>query len=316
VSRSAPAERRTRAGAALLLASLWPALCGAVGLAPATTLAPGLMWMAPRQSGPAPDGPANVVVIAGAAHSLVFGTGQADADGRFILRQLASHALPPAQLALLPAALPGYVFGASALQAAGVPVGATDATAKLISQRCDQCLARLHEREGAAAMAGSRVPVADTVLAPPMRIDLGDRPVRLIALGWAAVPGELALFDEATATLVSAEVVCGAQLPRLHDADLDGWLAALTQLEALAPGRILPGRGGPLPPAAIGRTRDYLLGLREAVARAYRDGLGLAGAREALRLPGLAPEDAQAHAANVQILYLKLEAAELAGTSR
>ncbi|QID17440.1 MBL fold metallo-hydrolase [Nitrogeniibacter mangrovi] len=298
----------------VLLALLWHAACGAVGLTAPQVLDAGVLLIAPRHGGAAPDGATNVVMLAGRDHTLVFGTGQAYRDGRFLLDVLANRRLPPVRMALIPAGLPGYVFGAAALQDAGVPVAATAATAALVAQRCEQCLERLLAAHGEAIMAGSRVPVADETLHGATRVDLGGRRVRLIDLGWAAVPGELALFDEATATLVTAEAVTGEALPWLHDAQVTGWLAALDRLAALQPRRIVVGRGAPLPPAAIDRTRAYLVALRDGVREAYHNGLSLNEAMAALRRPGLTAEEARVHAANVQYLYLRLEKADLEGT--
>ena len=284
-----------------------------MGLGEARTIAPGVVWLAPRLAGPAPDGATGVVVISGARHSLVFGTGQAYGDGRAILRVLERKGLARVRLAVIPAALPGYVFGATALQHAGLTVTTTAATAALIAQRCEQCLARLRASAGEVPMAGSRVPVIAPSLAGDASLALGAREVRLLDLGWAAEPGEVALFDGATGTLVSAEVVTGDALPQLHDASLDGWLAALARLEALSPRRVLSARHGLLPPAAIRQTRAYLLGLGEAVRTAYAAGLSLAETQRAVRLPGRGAEAARVHAANVQAVFLQLEQADLAG---
>ncbi len=314
MSRSTRAEPWRHALA--LAGLLWHAAVGAVGLGAPEQMRSGLLLIPPQMAGPAPDGAANVVVLSGTRHSLVFGTGQAYRDGRFILDVVAQRRLPPIRRVFVPAALPGYVFGAAAFQDVGVPLAMTAGTADLVAQRCDQCLARLRESHGDVVMAGSRVPVADEVLAGETRIDLGNRTVRLIDLGWAAVPGELALFDETTATLVTAEVVAGQHLPQLHDGNLDGWLAALERIEALAPKRILPGRGGVLPPSAISCTRDYLVNIGKQVRNAYERGLSLSEAGEALRLPGASAEEARVHSSNVQILYLQLESADLGAGAR
>lgn len=294
-----------------LCLGLWTAVAAAVGLGEAQVIDAGLMVLPPLHAGPPPDGGANVIVLHGNRRSLIFGTGQAYRDGRQILDLVRLERLPDPYMAFIPAALPGYVFGGTALQHGGVALADTGATGDLINQRCDHCLERLRASDGDEAMAGSAVPVADVALMGEIRIDLGGRMVQVMDMGWAAVPGELALFDEATGTLVTAELVVGQGLPQLRDAHLDGWLQALDRIEALAPKRIVPGRGGVLPPSAIACTRDYLVNVGKQVRDAYARGQSLSEAENELKLPGATPDEARIHSSNVQVLYLQMEKADL-----
>lgn len=288
----------------------------AVGLGEPVPLDAGLIVLPPLHAGPPPDGGANVVILHGERRSLIFGTGQAYRDGRQILDVIRLTHLPDPYMAFIPAALPGYVFGGTALQHGGVAVADTGATGDLINQRCDHCLERLRVSDGDEAMAGSAVPVADVALMGEIRVDLGGRAVQVMDMGWAAVPGELALFDEETGTLVTAELVVGQGVPSLRDADLAGWLKALDRIEALAPKRIVPGRGGVLPPSAIGCTRDYLVNVGRQVEAAYERGLSLSEVEASMKLPGATAEEAVVHSSNVQRLYLKLEKADLGEATR
>jgi len=296
---------------------VWLGLCSAcglaVGLGEPRVIDPGLMVLPPVHGGPPPDGGANVVILHGDRRSLIFGTGQAYRDGRQILEFMRLEHLPDPYMAFIPAALPGYVFGGTALQHGGVALADTGATGELINQRCDHCLERLRISDGDEAMAGSAVPLADVALMGEIRVDLGGRMVQVMDMGWAAVPGELALFDEATGTLVTAELVVGQGLPQLRDAQLEGWLSALDRLAALAPRRIVTGRGGMLDPTAIECTRDYLVNVDRQVRDAYARGLSLSEAEDALKLPGASADEARVHSSNVQILFLQLEKAELGG---
>lgn len=291
----------------------WSGVVAAVGLGQPHTIEPGLIVIPPLHAGPPPDGGANVVILHGDRYSLIFGTGQAYRDGRRILDLFRQAHLPAPEMAFIPAGLPGYVFGGTALQHAGITLVDTGATGDLIRQRCDHCLERLRVSDGEEVMAGSAVPVADVALMGEIQVDLGGRMVQVLDMGWAAVPGELAIFDPATGTLVTAEMVVGQGVPALRDADLDGWLKALDRIEALAPRRIVPGRGGVLPPSAIGCTRDYLVNVSKQVRDAYERGLSLSEAEDALKLPGATAAEARVHSANVQVLYLRLEKAELGG---
>lgn len=295
---------------------LWSAWVMAVGLGEARVLDAGLIVLPPLHAGPPPDGGANVVVLHGERRSLIFGTGQAYRDGRQILDFIRFEHLPEPYMAFIPAALPGYVFGGTALQHGGVALADTGATGVLIEQRCDHCLERLRVSDGDEAMAGSAVPVADVALMGEIRIDLGGRAVQVMDMGWAAVPGELALFDETSGTLVTAEMVVGVGLPVLRDADIKGWIAALDRIATLAPQRIVPGRGEVLPATAIACTRDYLVNVDAQVRSAYERGLSLTEAEETLRLPGATAQEARVHASNIHTLYLRLEKADLGAGPR
>jgi len=288
----------------------------AVGLGAPRQIDAGLVVLPPVHAGPAPDGGANVTVLHGDRRSLIFGTGHSYRDGRQILELIRLEGLPDPYMAFIPAALPGYVFGGTALQHGGVALADTGETGDLINQRCDHCLERLRVSDGDEAMAGSTVPVADVALMGEIRVDLGGRTVQVMDMGWAAVPGELALYDETTATLVTAELVVGQGVPSLRDADLGGWLKALDRIEALAPKRIVPGRGDVLPPSAIACTRDYLVNMDRQVRAAYARGLSLSEVEASMRLPGATPEEAVVHSSNLQRLYLQLEGADLGPASR
>jgi len=117
------------------------------------------------------------------------------------------------------------------------------------------------------------------VLAPTQNISTGvqeivGRRLRLIALN-GHTAADLAIYDEASGVLFAGDLVFNNRAPTTPHADIDHWLSALDQLEAInrEPGfRVLvPGHGEVAGDAApIRQTRAWLnwlrAGLREAAA--------------------------------------------------
>lgn len=273
-------------------------------------------------SASAPGGEAgNVGLLVGRDAALLIDSGASHRQGREVLAALRRVTDRPVKLALLSHAGPEFLFGASALQEAGIAVSATRATAELIAQRCASCLERARVSQGEAAMAGSRVPVPDRLgegaAEGSFTVDLGGRQVTVLDLGWASLPGELAVFDPASGTLFAGGVVLAGHLPTLRDADLGSWGAALDRLAALPVRRIVPGRGPVGGPEVIARLRAYLLEVTAEVRRRYAAGLSLAATTAAADLPAYAAWDGypELHRQNVHHLYLALEREELAGVA-
>ena len=316
-----PAASSTHAALRLALLLFLLLLSGALD---AAGIAAGFVALAPgvfRYDGAAlaaaaPGGEAgNVGLVVGSEGALLIDSGASHRQGREVLAALLRVTDRPAQMLLISHGGPEFLFGASALQDAGVAVVMQRATAELVARRCAGCLDRAREAEGVAAMAGSRVPVANGLVQGDLKLDLGGREVSVLDLGWASLPGELAVFDPASGTLFGGGVVLSGRIPVLRDGKLADWLGALDRLAALPVRRIVPGFGPVGGREAVARLRAYLSELDAEVRRRYTAGLSLAAATAAVNLPAYAdwagyPE---VHRQNVHHLYLELEGEELSG---
>lgn len=284
--------------AARCAAEFEPVAPGAYALAGAALAAQG----APVEAG-------NVGLVVGNDAALLIDTGASYRQGREVLAALRRASERPPRLALVSHALPEFLFGAAALQDAGLRVVAHSDSAKLVAQRCRICLERAIGQYGAQAMAGTRVPALESVGAGDWQLDLGGRPLEVLDFGWAATPGSIGVFDRASGTLYAGGVVIAGRVPMLRDGDFDGWIAALGRIAKLPVQRVVPGHGPVVTLDAVAQLRAYLLELDAEVRRLYARGASLPEAVTEARLPAYAvwvgyPE---LHRQNVHYRYLAIE---------
>ena len=209
-------------------------------------------------------------------------------------------------------ARPEQVLGTGWFVEQGVPVLSHPETARLMKARCERCLAFLSEQVGAAAMAGTRIVLPRPALADGQDLDLSGRRLRAIVPGRAMLPGNTALFDEASGILFAGALVSLDVIPDLRDADPAGLLLALDGLAALPLTLLVPERGAPAAPSRLLEFRRYISGLQEKVGSAYRSGVSLAEAESACALPEFSAWSGYAslHPVNVRAFYKRLEEAD------
>lgn len=203
---------------------------------------------------------------------------------------------------------------------ADVRVQALAPTAARIARDGDTLAQNLYLLVG-SAMSGTavRAPAALTEPAlprqasvPPTRVDFGGRALQLIALQGHS-EADLAVYDEATGSLFTGDLVFFERAPTTPDADIAQWLAALDRLAQLPYRVLIPGHGPVVRgPQAIAQTRDYLGWVRDTLRDAAGRGLDM---NEAMRLK--APERLRRLAvlqAEWQRTVMHLYPAEEAGT--
>jgi len=254
----------------------------------------------------------NAGFIVGPRGVVVVDTGISRHAGREMLAAIARTTQQPVRLAILTQARQEFIFGAEAFRARGIPVLAHQRAAELMQARCQTCLTQLTETLGAAAMAGSRVPLPDWQIAGSLTLTFTGRSIELIAFEHAASPGDLAVFDRASGVLFAGGLVQIGRVPELRDGKLAGWLAALDALGQLPVRRVVPGFGPVQDAGGVRAARAYLADLREAVAARYRHGASLTEAIRQAELPsyGAWSGYAERQPLNVQNVYLTLEREE------
>ena len=133
-----------------------------------------------------------------------------------------------------------------------------------------------------SAIVYPTLPVQDT-----LDFDLGERVLRLQAWPTAHTDNDLTVFDLASRTLFTGDLVFGGHLPVL-DGRLLGWLAVMDQLQQMGARRVVPGHGATSDDLAVllAPQRRYLLALRDDVRAALRQRLTLAQAVDRI---GVAP---------------------------
>ena len=159
---------------------------------------------------------------------------------------------------------------------------------------------------------------ADQIVAPDLdvkdtlELDLGDRKLSLRAWPPAHTDCDLTVFDEASGTLWTGDLLFRERIPVL-DASVKGWLAAIGDLAKVPAKAVVPGHGkvGHDLAAALAPERRYLEALVVAVRADLAEGKSLNDAVVAMQVA--AGEKSQwllwdsAHAHNVARVYQELE---------
>ncbi len=283
-------------------------------------IAPGAFVLAgPALAASAPphEEAGNVGLLVGRDAALLVDTGASARQGREVIAAARRATDRPVRSALISHRQPEFLFGAGALQDAGVPIVTHPRTAELIAQRCAICLRRSIEAYGADAMAETRVPRADRLADGDYAVDLGGRSVEVLDFGPASTPGNVAVLDRENGLLFAGGLVVVGRVPVARDADVAAWIAALDRIATLPATRIVPGHGPVVAVEAVAVLRAYLVALDAEVRRRYASGADLSATLDEAALPEYAnwvgyPE---VHRQNVLHLYRALERAELEGTA-
>ncbi len=257
----------------------------------------------------------NAEFVVGDSGVLVIDTGVSFRYGQEMLATIARITPLPVQLVVLTTPIQEFHFGAAAFQDRGVPIVAHRNAAELIAQRCETCLMRLRATLGEEEMAGSRVIVPDRLIDDSTSLTIAGRRIDLLYFGWASAPGDLAVFDRSSGVLFAGGLISIDRIPRLRDANLDGWIAALEQLDRIPARIIVPGHGPIATREQARGTMTYLRALKARVETLYRQGVGLSKVVAAADLPEFRSWSLYdtMHAENVQHCYLQLEKADLRG---
>jgi glyoxylase-like metal-dependent hydrolase (beta-lactamase superfamily II) len=239
-------------------------------------------------------------------------TGISYRHGRAMLEAIARVTPKPVRLAIITHAVQEFVFGGAAFAEHGAELLAHTHSADLMRSRCEHCLENLNKLLGAQLMQGSRLVLPTRLVDSSMPLRVAGLELQLLHFGWAATPGDLAVYDPASGVLFAGGLVSSGRVPDLRDASLAGWLLALDRLEAMPVRWVVPGYGPVSTPAAIAQTRAYLLALDARVREVYRSGASLLEAVDSVDLPQYAGWDLYpaAHRRNAHQRYLELELEE------
>lgn len=219
-------------------------------------------------------------VVIDSGPSLRYGQAQRkairEATGRDVQRVYITHAHPD------------HFLGSQAYE--GLLVEALAPTVRVIQRDGEALTQNLYLLVG-GAMSGTvpRAPSPLTGLGPgatsapgmsprlgdATTVEIGERKLRLIALA-GHTAADLAVFDERTGTLFAGDLVFFERAPTTPNADLDVWLAALAQLQALPYKVLVPGHGPVVSDdTAIAQTRAYLEWIRDTLTTAAAEGLDM-----------------------------------------
>jgi glyoxylase-like metal-dependent hydrolase (beta-lactamase superfamily II) len=163
-----------------------------------------------------------------------------------------------------------HIYGLAAFKAAGAQVWALEAGRAYLTS--DIAKQRLEERRATLGLPEVRLVPADRWLAGEIAFRLGNRGFRLIPVGPAHTPEDLAMSVEEDGVLFVGDLMFTGRLPFVGDADSRAWIAAIDRVIALRPRILVGGHGAPSRDAAgdLRLTRDYLAALRDRMGAAAR----------------------------------------------
>lgn len=252
----------------------------------------------------------NAGFIVGPDGVLVIDSGVSHRHGLALMGAIRSVTDRPVRELVLTHARQEFLFGATAFQAAGVPIRMHEDAAALMLARCDGCLHTLQRLLGDAEMSGSAVvrPTLGFEALPAPSAAIG-RPVRLLAYGHSSGPGDVAVFDEASGTLFAGGLLEVGRIPDVQDARLEGWHHALEELSRLPVRRVVAGHGPIGERSSMADTGDYLRSLETRLGELVERGVALSEVGRAAVLPRFADWDQYdtVHRRNAAVLFVQLE---------
>lgn len=260
---------------------------------------------------------ANAGFIVGRSGVIVIDTGVSYRHGKQLLESIRQVTQRPIELVIITHAVREFVFGAAAFEETGARLMAHRETLALMNARCAHCLAQLGDMLG-EEMANTRLVLPRETVNDTTLITAGGEHIELLYFGWAATPGDLAVYHPSSGTLFGGGLVSAHHVPPIRDADFTGWQNALEALTELAPTHVVPGFGPPSGPEAIVATAGYLHDLDQQARQLYADSVSLLEAMENAGLARYAAWHAYEpnHRRNALHRRLQLETEDLGGDPR
>lgn len=260
---------------------------------------------------------ANAGFIVGSSGVIVIDTGVSYRHGQQILAAIRSVTALPVKFVIITHAVREFVFGAAAFKEAGATIAAHRETVELMRARCAHCLQRLENQLG-DEMQGTRLVLPTEIVEASSPLRAGGVRVELMYFGWAATPGDIAVYHRASGTLFAGGLVSAGHVPEIRDCDFEGWQQALRQLEKLPVKHVVPGFGPPSGPESIHATAHYLEALDARSRQLYEQSGSLLQALDHADLSEFAGWKAYDpnHRRNMLHRRLQLETEDLGGDPR
>ena len=165
---------------------------------------------------------------------------------------------------------PDHVFGNAAFKADHPAFVGHEKLAAAMVQRSDAYLRNQPGWVGADAVGSELIPPTLPITGSKI-IDLGGRSLQLTAYPAAHANSDLTVFDSATATLWTGDLLFVERTPSV-DGDLKGWLQVIAQLHNIPAIRAIPGHGPVVMDwhGALNNESRYLTTLLEDIRNAIK----------------------------------------------
>jgi quinoprotein relay system zinc metallohydrolase 2 len=219
---------------------------------------------------------ANLGIIIGNDAVAVVDTGGSVSVGQNLVAAVRGLTTKPIRYVITTHGHPDHLFGNAAMPPGAAFVGHHSLPIEL-ARRGEYYLHSYREQLGESETNAVRI-IAPTLLVDTEKtLDLGGRPLRLIAWSPAAhTDCDLTVLDETTGVLFAGDLVFLQHIPVL-DGSVTGWLSVIQRLEQLPARVVVPGHGGQLAPwpQALSDERRYLSVLAQDTRREIAEGTPL-----------------------------------------
>lgn len=140
-------------------------------------------------------------------------------------------------------------------------------------------------------------------------IAVGEREVRLIAVGPAHTSGDAIAYVPDAAAVFTGDILFAATTPVMWAGPVSNWLAAADRILALKPSVIVPGHGPLATPQMVRDLQGYLRFVQIESSRRFAAGMDAVAAADDIELGPYADwGDAERIAVNVEMIYRELDA--------
>jgi quinoprotein relay system zinc metallohydrolase 2 len=213
----------------------------------------------------------NVVFIIGKQAVAVVDTGASVTQGTLIKQAIRNQTQLPIKYVINTHAHPDHIFGNQAFTADAAEFIAHSNYAQELATKS----AYYQQRMQQAGFALSAIVEPTRLLKATETIDLGDRPLRLIASARAHSNSDVMVYDAQTATLIAGDLVFVDHCPVIAGS-LRGWQTLLAELQAMNFSLLIPGHGAAQQDkAALTNMQRYFDLLSTAVSQAIDEQIDL-----------------------------------------
>ncbi len=224
---------------------------------------------------------ANLGLIVGDAACAVVDTGGSIAVGEKFHQAIAVITSKPVRYVINTHTHPDHLFGNAAFQGAGTEFVGHHNLPRALASRQEHYLVSFRQQLGESLMANFRFVPPTVLVQDEMILDLGNRRIVLRAWPAAHTDCDLTVFDEATKTLFTGDLVFREHVP-VVDATLLGWLQVMDGLSAIKANLMIPGHGAPDEtwPDGLLAQRAYFESLASDLRKDIQEGVGMSEAIE------------------------------------